>query len=510
MTIITIPATGAVGIIADEAPQELPDGAWSSGDNVRFEYGYATKIKGHLAIMNNPSAAAYHIAPYTVGNTNFWIHTTLTGAFADDGTTKTDISGTALSGGAGDIFTSTVLGGIFYLNNQANVPYYWGGDTGTNYATLTGWDANWRCKALRSFKNALLALNVTKTSTAYTSLVKVSDGADVGSVPGTWDHTDATADAREIELAETSDAIVDGKPLGDMFVVYKQRSTYALQYTGGVEVMRYFRIPGDTGVLTQNCIANARSGHVILTASDVVFHTGNAPESIIDGKMRRWLFNRIDGTYFARCFVVANPAREEVWICYPENGETTCTQALVWNHKSNTFGVRDLPNVTAGAFGPVISGTGGTWDADTEVWDVDDTTWDQLDISQADQRLLMSSTASRIYMMDQTTKFDGTDFTSTLTRTGMALGAPDRVKLVRAIYPRIEGFTGTTLSIQVGGANDAETSPVWSTASTYTVGSTYKADTFASGRFISLKITGTSGAWRLKSCDMDVVQSGRY
>ena len=66
MTIVTIPSTG-LGIIADEVPQELPEGAWSSGLNVRFRDGYAQRIKGHTSVLTNPSAAAYHIARYNTG-----------------------------------------------------------------------------------------------------------------------------------------------------------------------------------------------------------------------------------------------------------------------------------------------------------------------------------------------------------------------------------------------------------------------------------------------------------
>ena len=34
--------------------------------------------------------------------------------------------------------------------------------------------------------------------------------------------------------------------------------------------------------------------------------------------------------YSTRSFVVSNPSRNEVWVCYPPVGETTCTRALIW------------------------------------------------------------------------------------------------------------------------------------------------------------------------------------
>ena len=510
VTIVTIPATGAVGIVADEAAQELPDGAWSEGENVRFEHGYATRFAGHLAALTNPAAAAYHSNVFRCATDDYWVHATLTAAFADNGTTQTNITGSAFTGDADDIFTSCVLGGVFYLNNQIDAPGDWGGAVADNLAALPDWDSTWRCKALRSFKANILALNVTKGASKYTSMVKWSDSTEPGAVPLSWDHTDPTGDARELDLAESSDSVIDGAALGDIFIVYKDRSMYGLQATGGVDVFRYFRLPGDSGMLSQNCVANYPGGHVVLTPSDVITHNGTGPQSILDGRMRRWLFSRIDATNFRRSFVAHNPGRSETWICFPENGETACTKALVWNYKSNTFGVRDLPNITAAGFGPISTTASNTWDADTAVWDDDTTTWDQIDISQADQRLVCSSTDSRMYLMDQTTSYDGTAFETRITRTGMAFGDPASVKLIRALYPRIEGNAGTVLSIQLGAAMDAERAPAWSPAVSYTVGSSYKADTFACGRFISLRITGSSASWRVKSVDADVILKGTY
>lgn len=506
--IVTIQSGG--GVIADEVPQELPDGAWTSAGNVRFKDGYAQRFSGHTSTFTTPPAAAYHVANYPIAAGNFWIHSGLASTYADNGTTQTDITGTSLTGTADNRFTSCVLGGVYVQNNQADVPSFWAGDTGTNLATVTGWNSAWRCKSLRSFKQYLLALNVTKSTTNFGSMVKWSGAADPGSLPTTWDEADATNDAGEVDLSETPDSIVDGLALGDTFLVYKERSIYGMQATGGNEIFRIFRVPGDHGALAQNCVAEFPGGHCVLTASDVVVHNGTSPQSILNGRMRRYLFGDIDPTNFRRSFLVANHAQQEIWVCYPAIGETTCTKALVWNYQGNTFGVRDLPNATAAAFGPLSVSASDTWDADSDVWDDDTSLWDQVDVSQADKRLLMASTAPALYLMDQSGNFSGTAYTATLQRTGMHFGSPSMVKTVRSVYPRIDGPTGTTVSIQVGAANDPETSPVWSPAVTYTIGSTYKADIFATGRFLSLRISGVRGSWRFKSLDMDIVERGMY
>ena len=503
-------ATNGLGLNFDEAPQELPDGALSGGLNVRFADGWANRFSGHSATLTTPVAAAYHVANYPTATTNFWIHSTLTGAYADDGTTQTDITGTALSGGAGDRFTSCVLGGVYVQNNQTQVPMFWGGDVALNLATVTGWTATWRCKAIRSFRVYLLALNITKGGTNYPSMVKWSHAAEPGTLPTSWNEVDATLDAGEQDLSETSDKVVDGLALGDTFVVYKERSAYGMQLTSDNNVFRFFRLPGDYGMLTQNCAVQFSGGHLVLGASDVVVNNGGEPTSILTARMRRWLFGRIDGSTFGRCFLSANHARSEIWICYPTNGQTTCNEALVWNYAENTFGIRELPNTTAGAFGPLSTSVVATWAADTETWEEDTETWDQSSVSAADRRVLLSSTAPGLYLMDQSSKFAGTAFTSRVERTGMAFGDPSATKLVKAVYPRIDAPTGTVVYIQVGGCQDAEQGPAWSAPVAYTVGSSYRVDTSATGRFLGYRVYSATGRWRVKSMDFDIVKMGRY
>lgn len=503
-------ATSALGLNFDEAPHELPDGAFSAGLNVRFADGWARRFEGHSSALRAPLAAAYHVANYPTATTNYWIHSTLTGAYADDGTTQTDITGTALSGAAGDRFTSCVLGGVYVQNNAVQVPMYWGGDTALNLATVTGWDATWRCKSLRSFKVYLLGLNITKGASNYPSMVKWSHAAEPGSLPTSWDEADATKDAGEQDLSETPDKVVDGLALGDSFIVYKERSAFGMQLTSDNNIFRFFRLPGDHGMLTQNCAVQFPGGHVVLGASDVVTHSGGEPTSILRGRMRKWLFSRIDGANFGRSFLAANHARSEVWICYPTNGQAACNEALVWNYSDNTFGIRELPNVTASAFGPLATSAVETWAADTEAWADDDTTWDQSSVSAADRRVLMSSTAPGLYLMDQSSKFAGTAFTSRIERTGMAFGDPSVTKLVKAIYPRIDAPTGSIVYIQVGGCQDAEQGVAWSAPVAYTVGVSYRVDTFATGRFMGYRVYSDAARWRVKSMDFDVVPMGRY
>jgi hypothetical protein len=83
----------------------------------------------------------------------------------------------------------------------------------------------------------------------------------------------------------------------------------------------------------------------------LILHNGQGPQSIVQGRMRKWLFNNLDTTNYARAFVVANYQTNEVWVCFPESGMAACTLALVWNWQDDTFSTRQLSNVTYGGSG---------------------------------------------------------------------------------------------------------------------------------------------------------------
>jgi hypothetical protein len=92
--------------------------------------------------------------------------------------------------------------------------------------------------------------------------------------PYQWDEADASADTYETDLAETPDKLIDAMPMGDLLIVYKERSRYALQYVGFPDVIRPQRMPGEVGMLASGCGVQTPMGHVVLAPGDVVIHSG--------------------------------------------------------------------------------------------------------------------------------------------------------------------------------------------------------------------------------------------
>lgn len=508
MPIIKIPDTGR-GVNLDLSPEELQAGMWSSVQNMRFANGYASKFKGMARVFDVPTITPHYLTSFQTDTKRYWIHAGTNKVFADDGTTRTEITPTSAPTGTVDNrWSSTALGGVLVMTNGKDAPYFWGGDPANDLAPLTNWDAGHRCQSIHTFKNYLVALDITKGSDRFPYMVKWSTEAVPGSLPSTWDETDLTKAAGEVDLAETPDLIVDALPMGDSLVIYKEKSAYSLRFIGQPFIFQVQRLPGEYGMLSKGCGVVTPKGHVILSAGDVILNTGQGMETIADGIIRRYIFDNIDSTNYRRAFVTTNPQRNEVLVCFPFNGSEYCNKAAVWNWQSGSWSLRDLTNATYGASGLINFEVSKSWTDDTETWADDSTSWNENEYSPNEARLLIATT-SEIRIFDVGSTDGNATFTGVLERTGMDFDDSFAVKLIRGVRPRIDATGQTPIVIQVGAAMVPDAPVKWSAPVTFSVGQDIKADTFAQGRFLALRISGEN-AFRVRSLDMDIVTSGAF
>lgn len=500
------------GFNADLTAEELGNGVWSYTSNIRFNNGYAERFKGSAQVFATPTTTPYFIAPYTTSTSRYWIHAGTAHVFVDDGTTRTEITGTAPTGGIDDRWSGGSINGVWVMNNGIDVPMYWAG-TGT-LATIGGWDATWRAVALRPFKNFMVALGLTKGSTKYPNMVKWCTTLVPGAISGAgdWDSTNPAIDAGEQDLAETTDILVDCMPLGDMNVIYKERSMYAMTYIGAPYIFRFQRLPGESGMLARGCGVNTPYGHVVLTAGDVVLNTGQGVNSIANGMVRKFIFSNIDSTNYKRSFVTANPQKNEVWICFPYGTSSICNKACVWNWIDKTWAIRELTNATYGAFGQInYSAVSSTWNSDAGSWDTDGSTWNENEYSPAEARLLMCHTTPMMSLVDTGTTEFGALIAAKAERTGISLGDGNSVKTVKSIWPRIDGANGSIVSVQVGATMFPDAAPTWGVAQNFVVGESVKIDSIVTGRYLSVRFINTTySSWRMKSFGIEYESAGQY
>ena len=511
MAVKTVPVAGQYGVIADQPPQELPVNAWTRAVNIRFKDGLAERMNGEYQIFTTTSVVPYYVDAYQTGTKRYFVHAGLVSVFADDGVTRTNITNAApYTGAQDDRWTGGTLNGVWIANNGVDKPQFWGGNVATPMATLTAWPATYKAGVVRPFKNYLVALNITKGAVNYPNMVKWSSSAVPGAIPASWDETDPTKDAGEVDLSEESSQLIDCMPLGDMNVIYKERAMYG-QYPGGYPyVWTFRRLPGGVGALGRGCVAESPLGHVVLTAGDVIVHNGQGPRSIINARLRNDLFNNIDSSTYKRSWVMANPSLNEVWVAVTQVGDSVPSKVYIWNYTDDTWTTRDLIRAAYGAVGQVTTGA-DTWASTSGTWATDTGYWNQDPFSPASARLLTCSTDSRISLVDSGGDFNGTAYASVLERTGLHLDAPEVVKTMNAIEPRFTAIVGTQVQITFGSSMDVEGAVTWGTPIVYTVGSSYRAYSFVTGRFLAVRFTSLdNNYWRLKSYDIHYTTGGRW
>jgi hypothetical protein len=523
--ILPVDNVGQFGVVTDLRPHEMPLNAWSAARNVRFRDGYLEKFKGHSEVFATPLWAPYWLLPVQSGPNFFWLYASLAKVGATDMSSHADItraSGGDYSADANIGWTGGVLGGIPVINNGVDPPQMWNTPSlATDLANLTNWPASTSCRSLRVFKQFLLALDVTKSGTRYSQMVKWSHPADPLTVPTSWDETDPTIDAGEFNLSETGDAVVDAFPLRDVMLLYKQYSTWAMQFIGGVNIFRFYKVFDSFGAFTRRTAVEFFSGqHVVFTGDDVVLHDGQRADSILKKRLRQALIGQIDTTNYQKAFLTTNYDLFEVWICFPETGSTFPTKALVWNWRDNTWGFRDLPAtgfIVPGVVDPAAAGS--SWDSDGASWDSDTAAWDDLTFDPSRRRLLGGIPGStKLILLDETQQQLGVDMTSYVERTGLGFplkkeAPPDFTtrKLLRTLWPRIEGTDGGVVSISIGSQEKVDGPVTYSSSVGYVIGQTDFVDVLVEGRLHALKFESADNIeWRLHGYDVDIVPVGMY
>lgn len=516
--IVRVPNCGAVGVNQDLSVHDLPINAWTDASNIRFLDGYVNQFLGHSQAYGTPSVVPYHVLPVIISGVRYWIYASLTKIFTTTITAgaavHTDL--TRSSGGnyaaTANSWTSTILGGIPIMNpgNTVDPPQQWDLNTANNFQALSNWPSNTYCKSMRAYKNFLIALNVTKTSTNYPYMVKWSHPADPGAVPSSWDHTDATKDAGEFDLAEGYDQIIDGLALRDSFIVYKENSVWRLDFTGGAYVIRNSKVMGTSGAMNRNCIVEVDGFHVVLTTNDIVIHDGVQANSVLDKTTRRWLFKNLDVDQAYQSFVFKNPFFNEVYICFASIGQTIPGTAIVYNYRDKTVSKRTLPSIHHANFGQVDDSLNASWSSDPDPWYSDLTLWNGGDNVPNTSRVLMAGDDTKLFLLDGSSSFGGAAPSAFVERRGLSFDAPEKIKLIKGIRPRIVGNTGATVLVKVGSQDDPWSEPEYTTM-THTIGSTVRDNCLVAGRYISIRFeSDTAYNWRLDSYDVELETMGNW
>lgn len=538
MTVIPIRSLGKIGVITDVSPTDLPPEAVTSARNVRFSNGRITNAHVWREAIASPSGGT-PVFTFTAERTN---QPDYLGYVTSNGKVYHILNGTAeevsISGHvpatSTAVRTFTTLQGVYYSNQEDRVPWYFNSSS-TDYATLTNWDTNHRCKILRGFKDYLIALNVTKSAAVYPNMVKWSNIALYDSVPDSWDPSDTTKSAGENTLAEIQTDILDGMPLRNSFIIYATDQAWNMEYTAGPEVFQFYKLFGDRGIVSANCVVEVDGMHFVLDDDDIYMHDGvSPPKSLCDKRVKSHIFRNMDLTKAEKFFVYHEKAASEVWFCFnsknsdlkwPGASCTYCNYAAVYNYSEDTWTFHDLPNVSGMCsvgwqITPTYASTSLTYDTtgssyadlipnntnNTFAASIAEGTIATTRITQVDSGL------GTALPFNAASELEVTPYTE---RTGLDLDelVPElkAYKNYRAIYPQVTAEDASApFSFKFGGVDMPSQAIEWDDLQTFEPTTEYKLDTRSRGRYLAWYFEGTNAnTYSLSGFDLDFVATSR-
>ena len=417
--LVNIDNAGQYGIVTDIPPYQLPPNAWSGGNNVRVRNSGIKKCAGFEEVFASCPIPPHHIFPVSDGTSVYWVALGEDKAyvFKNQGGGWTNI--TRQTTGADVNYTTseeegwshTIIGGVPVMTNFRDPPQFWALSsgiyaTGTKLAELSNWEASTDlCKSIKSFKTFLIALNMTRATVPYPKLVKWSNEAASHAPPTSWDEADATKDAGEYELADTPGDIIDGLQLGESFMIYKDDAIYIMNYIGTPFIFSFKLLSPTIGILAKNCVSEFSGGHFFFGKTNIYLNNGQTISPLLTDRLRREVFDNLDGDNFKRSFTVADYNRNEMLACYPSGGYTYPNKAIIWNWSTNTLTLRDLPNPSSMGFGVAfVSTDSDEWDDNTKDWNTAARVWGSLTFEKGAENLLFCVPGTSTGVMSAATK----------------------------------------------------------------------------------------------------------
>ena len=536
MPTIPVRNLGQVGVVTDVSPYNLPFNGFSAANNIRFDEGKVRRspVFRQISDLSIEPRGIFGVQPTSTGSFDTIIVT------SDDFQVKEYVNGTILDRNTAFAssdprpFTFSQLANVTYINREDHVPVF-RLPGGTAFADLTNWDSTHRCKSLRPFGDALLALNVTEGLTNYPNRIRFSDLTLANSVPSSWDATDATKSAGFNDLVQMQTAIVDGMSLGNKFIIYSNNEAVLMEFVGGAFIYNFRPLFSDAGVISQNCVVEVESQHYVFGLFDIYRHDGNTKQSISDTKVKNFVYGGMNQSQAELCFVHHNALLNEVMFCYKSGDNLVsfpdtarCNRAAVFNYRTETWSFMDLPNVSSSSVANVD--TVVTYNTATSLTynGISSTYFDQEDSFNKHNLLIGSSdsnnslTSARIYAVDLADNGSVTAELSTeatkppfLERVGIDLDEiNDKIsgyKVIQRILPQVatSNTNDTNVTFSFGASDIPNNTPTYGTNVTFDIAADYKIDSRASGRYLSYKVTFTDNKdFEFSGFDLEVSTTG--
>lgn len=552
MPTLPVRTLGAIGVVTDTSPYDLPLNAFSKAVNVVFDEGrvqrspvFKTLYSAiRSALSFNDVQGVISDSPGTYENTLGGLSSRqrFIGSYATanvesilvcdvDGTVREYIDGdvkiVSTSNDADNLapWSHAQAAGLSALARKGSVPLIRNLATEGSYGLMRGdWNPTHTCAVIRSYNDFLIALNVSKGTTHYPTMVKWCHPLQYSPNPATgivWAIDDPTKLSGENPIGEMKTPLRDGVSLGRSFILYSQDQVWSMDYTGSGEVFNFRKIFSHGGIIGTNCVTEVESKHFVFGEDDIYTHDGMSIRSISDERIRKHVYRTLDRSKRESFFVHHDSNLNLIYFAYVTKdavaypGTAYCNVAAVYNYRNETWSFMDLPNI-CGAAETNLSLAQAGYPAGATA------STPRVSVMLGVTDLTNALTESRVYAVDtpevgvvNLTPHPETIKQVLLERVGIDLDKEAQYeirtyKTIKALLPQVVFHAAGQLVFQIG-ASDFIDSPVnWQEPQPFDHKNDYKVDSRAAGRYLAIRVTSdTSDLFKWVGFDVDTVKTAR-
>ena len=538
MALIPIDQVGQHGIWKDTPPYALPPNAFSDGLNVRFVDNGVEKIDGYIEVMKDCPIHPQHIVFVNQDDKDYWLifgndepvgRATVNlkiWLFNTNDTTWYDVSPEPdIAIIEASTWSAEWNGRILYATYNGLANMYWPldeqnrFDPDIHFLTFTPVnpvdDDVRKFHRIGAFKSHVIGMGVTYADYENPYMVQWSTpmGTYQPPTPEDWDFMNEDLDAGEYELNETKGTIIAGAQLGDSFMIYKEDCVYVMNYIGPPFIFGFKVMAKDIGMLAPNGLDVFDGGHVFIGNNNVYINNGQNIIPLLSDKLQTEMFDDMSGDNWFRSFVVADKVNTEMLIAWPSQNKRHCNRGIIWNWRTGTMGLRDLPDVDFACEGTVPLTEGIPWDAvvNDQAWDTRLDRWGERDFSNIAHELVFTGYGDKkIYRSGSGNKNDTEMMHAIIERTGYDLGDPGSVKFVRAVWPKVSVFGNNEVDVSVCSQMSPDDPITWKGPYKFNPNTQSKVSCRVTGKYFGVKVESQGDfTWRLHGYEFDMEQAGR-
>lgn len=316
------------------------------------------------------------------------------------------------------------LKSLFVTNFNTTIPtpagtddpmWSFDGTTWSNFSTstifLTDGSYVQTARIIIGFKNRLLLLNTIERSaggvnTAYVNRCRYSfNGSPFADnawlQPKNTNAGTSAAGAGFID-APTEEAIIGAQFIKDQLIIFFERSTWSLVYTGN-QILPFVWQKINTELGSQSTFSTVPFDKVVLAIGNTGVHACNGSNvERIDTKIPNQVFEIFDkATGVARVAGIRDYFTEMVYWTFPQDNQTTTqpfpTGVLVYNYKNNSWALNDD---TITCFGYFEQQTALTWDTAFMTWEQATFSWDSGSTQAQFRQVIAGNQQGFVYLVD--------------------------------------------------------------------------------------------------------------